>query len=86
MFGSRKVLGKENREESGKKERKKWGKIKNKFKIYKLFLYTILSSFNLFNSIIYQLKNINIYIYKITNSNYILLSFMIFYDKIIYVF
>lgn len=50
------------RKQRGKwKEIKKWRKIKNKVKFYKLFLYTTLSSFNLFNSIIYRLKNINIY-------------------------
>ena len=41
IFGSWKIWGKENRVE-------KWRKIKNRFKIDKLFLYTISNSFNLF--------------------------------------
>ena len=41
IFGSWKIWEKENRVE-------KWRKIKNRFKIDKLFLYTISNSFNLF--------------------------------------
>ena len=51
MFASRKIWGKiqrkENREE--KKKEKKWKKIKNRFKINKLFLFAPSNLFHLFN-------------------------------------
>ena len=45
IFGSWKIWGKENRVE-------KWRKIKNRFKINKLFVYVYLNTLYLFSSII----------------------------------
>ena len=58
-------------------------KIKNKFKINKLFLYPTLNSFNLNNTFMQRLNNLKIYKF-LTNINYTCFIFHIFYSKIKY--
>ena len=57
-------------------------KIENKFKVNKLFLYTILNSFIIF-LYIYKLNNLKLYIF-LNNFNYIYFSFIYFHNKIKY--